>query len=108
MADNPQKPMKTKESDSAREAGTERTHVRPEVAKSAQVDARGMQEVESTRTNKHSGSASELEWNRGSGDRGSGIESGKNSARAALTARAIRAIKAAKAIKTVATATALR
>lgn len=84
MADNPQKPMKTKESDSAREAGTERTHVRPEVAKSAQVDARGMQEVESTRTNKHSGSASELEWNRGSGDRGSGTDSGKNSARGGI------------------------
>ena len=79
MADNPQKPMKTKESDSAREAGTERTHVRPEVAKSAQVDACGMQEVESTRTNKHSGSASEVEWNRGSGDRGSGTDSGKES-----------------------------
>lgn len=74
MADNPQKPMKTKESDSAREAGAERTQVRPEVAKSAQVDARGMQEVENTRTNKHSGSASELEWNkgnRGNGDRAS-------------------------------------
>lgn len=85
MADNPQKPMKTKESDSAREAGAERTHVRPEVAKSAQVDARGMQEVENTRTNKHSGSASELEWNkgnRGNGDRGSGTDSGKESGKA--------------------------
>lgn len=82
MADNPQKPMKTKESDSAREAGTERTHVRPEVAKSAQVDARGMQEVESTRTNKHSGSASELEWNRSNGDRGSGTDSGQESGKA--------------------------
>ncbi|MCA9233574.1 MAG: hypothetical protein KDA57_23240, partial [Planctomycetales bacterium] len=38
-----------------------------------------MQEVESTRTNKHSGSASELEWNRGSGDRVSGTDSGKES-----------------------------
>lgn len=76
MADNPQKPMKTKESDSAREAGAERTQVRPEVAKSAQVDARGMQEVENTRTNKHSGSASELEWNKGNRGNGDRVSAG--------------------------------